>query len=90
MGLYEIDLEDRTIYLNQNYREIINGGARGATNDAQLIKTLLFLLLEEEFLKSHLQRNRQQDHFRMSLALEHALQDDASRASAARKESDDE
>ncbi|MGO4144579.1 ATP-binding protein [Paenarthrobacter sp. YAF11_1] len=90
MGLYEIDLETRVIYLNQNYREVINGGVRGATNDAQLIKTLLFLLLEEEFLKSHLQKNRQQDHFRISLALEQALRDDVSRATAVREESKDE
>lgn len=89
-GLYEIDLEGRVIYLNQNYREIINRGTRGATNDAQLIKTLLFLLLEEEFSKSHLQKNRQQDHFRMSLALEHALQDDSRRTSAAHIEGSDE
>lgn len=90
MGLYEIDLEGRVIYLNQNYREVINSGAKGATNDAQLIKTLLFLLLEEEFLKSHLQKNRQQDHFRISLALEHALRDDVSRVSAVHEESNDE
>lgn len=90
MGLYEIDLENRTIYLNQNYREVINGVGKGATNDAQLIKTLLFLLLEEEFLKSHLQKNRQQDHFRISLALEHALRDDVSRVSAVHEEGNDE
>ncbi|WP_255770909.1 ATP-binding protein [Pseudarthrobacter sulfonivorans] len=90
MGLYEIDLENRTIYLNQNYREVINGGMKGAINDAQLVKTLLFLLLEEEFLKSHLQKNRQQDHFRISLALEHALRDDVSRSSAVHDESHDE
>ena len=90
MGLYEIDLENRTIYLNQNYREVINGDMKGAINDAQLVKTLLFLLLEEEFLKSHLQKNRQQDHFRISLALEHALRDDVSRSSAVHDESNDE
>lgn len=81
IGLYEIDLEDRTIYLNQKYRESINGGAKASINDAQLVKTLLFLLMEHEFLKSHLQKNKQQEHFRLSMALELALGDDIRRAS---------
>lgn len=82
MGLYEIDLENRMIYLNQKYRESINGRAKASTNDAQLVKTLLFLLLEDEFLKSHLQKNKQQEHFRLAMALELALDDDIDRAAA--------
>lgn len=79
IGLYEIDLENRTIYLNQKFRKHINGGARSSINDAQLVKTLLFLLLEQEFLKSHLQKAKQQEHFRLSVALEMALEMDIQR-----------
>lgn len=80
LGLYEIDLENRTIYINQKFRKHINGPSASSINDAQLVKTLLFLLLEQEFLKSHLQKNKQQEHFRLSVALEMALEEDLERA----------
>ncbi|MEO3932300.1 ATP-binding protein [Micrococcaceae bacterium Sec7.4] len=90
MGFYEIDLEDRTIYLNQKYRDHINGGVPGSTNDAQFVKTVLFMLLEHEFLKSHLQRNKQQEHFRLAMALELALDYDIDSASETLSGNDNE
>jgi len=42
-----IDPRKRTIYINERYRHLFNEG-RGSLNDAPLIKTLLFLLFNDQ------------------------------------------
>ncbi|MEU4692404.1 ATP-binding protein [Actinoplanes sp. NPDC023714] len=49
---FEIDREARTVYLNQQYRQMLTGGKTGLS-DAPLIKTLMFLLVEELFKGQH-------------------------------------
>jgi hypothetical protein len=48
------------------------------------------MLLEHDFLKSHLQRNKQQEHFRLAMALELALDYDIESASETLSGSDNE
>lgn len=45
---FELDREDRVIYLNQQYRDMLTGGRTGLS-DAPLLKTLVFLLTQEHF-----------------------------------------
>lgn len=48
--LFDIDREGNTIWLNNRYRAALaGGGGRASFNDAPLVKTLLFLLLENLF-----------------------------------------
>ncbi|MCE3556526.1 hypothetical protein LWC33_34445, partial [Pseudonocardia sp. RS11V-5] len=44
----ELDREERVIFLNQNYREMLTGGKTGLS-DAPLLKTLVFLMTQEHF-----------------------------------------
>jgi hypothetical protein len=44
----ELEREDRVIYLNQHYREMLTGGRTGLS-DAPLLKTLVFLMTQEHF-----------------------------------------
>jgi len=44
----DLNREDRVIYLNQRYRDMLTGGKTGLS-DAPLLKTLVFLLTEEHF-----------------------------------------
>ena len=52
--LFDIDREESTIWLNNQYRKTITGDGRGAFNDAPLVKTLLFLLTENLFHGAYL------------------------------------
>jgi hypothetical protein len=47
--IFDIDISDDTIMLNTRYRARILQGKRGSVADAPLLKTLIFLLLREEF-----------------------------------------
>jgi Histidine kinase-, DNA gyrase B-, and HSP90-like ATPase len=44
----ELERDDRVIFLNQRYRDMLTGGRTGLS-DAPLIKTLVFLLTQEHF-----------------------------------------
>jgi hypothetical protein len=46
--LFDVDRQDHTIWLNQKYRRAITSGP-GRFNDAPLVKTMLFLLVESMF-----------------------------------------
>lgn len=48
----ELDRDERVIYLNQYYRQMITGGKTGLS-DAPLLKTLVFLLTEKVFEGHH-------------------------------------
>lgn len=52
-GLFEVDRDSATIWLNSRYRKVL-AGPYGALNDAPLIKTMLFLLVEQLFHGSYL------------------------------------
>jgi len=47
--LFEVDRLGRTLWLNARYRQAVLGGRRGSLNDAPLLKTLLYFLLEDVF-----------------------------------------
>jgi hypothetical protein len=46
---FDIDRETNTIWLNSRYRNIVAGEGYASFNDAPLVKTLLFLLVENLF-----------------------------------------
>ena len=46
---FEVDHPAKTLWLNAEYRNIINGERPGTLNDAPLVKALLFLLVEDVF-----------------------------------------
>jgi hypothetical protein len=50
---FDIDREDNTIWLNSRYRQVINGDGHANFNDAPLVKTMLFLLVEKLFHGSY-------------------------------------
>ncbi|KAB2340886.1 ATP-binding protein [Actinomadura rudentiformis] len=51
---FEVDRAERVLWLNDRYRTTVLGGRRGGLNDAPIIKSLLYLLLEEVFEGDHL------------------------------------
>ncbi len=51
---FEIDLESRTIWLNEQYRDIIAGPGSMDASDAPFVKTLLVLVFSKYFEGSHL------------------------------------
>lgn len=48
----DLDREERVIYLNSRYRDMLTGGRNGIS-DAPLLKTLVFLLTEQHFTGQH-------------------------------------
>jgi hypothetical protein len=52
--LFEVDRDNATLWLNQTYRRALLGGRRGGLNDVPVVKTLLFLLVQEVFHGSYL------------------------------------
>jgi histidine kinase/DNA gyrase B/HSP90-like ATPase len=46
---FEIDREERVLWLNKRYRKALAGGRDGSLNDLPVIKALLFLLTENIF-----------------------------------------
>lgn len=46
---FEIDREERVVWLNKRYRKILLGGKHGGLNDLPLVKSLLYLLTEDLF-----------------------------------------
>ncbi len=51
---FDVDRENSTIWLNGRYRHAVLGDRRGSFNDAPLVKTLVFLLVENLFHGSYL------------------------------------
>ncbi|MGW1225210.1 ATP-binding protein [Streptomyces sp. NPDC002530] len=48
---FEIDREHREVRLNKEYRQVLNGGRRGGLNDAPVVKSMLYLMVNEIFQK---------------------------------------
>lgn len=48
---FEIDREQREVRLNREYRQVLNGGRRGGLNDAPVVKSMLYLMVNEIFQK---------------------------------------
>ncbi|WP_380158805.1 TerD family protein [Kineococcus sp. R86509] len=50
----EVDRLNRTLWLNQEYRTVLNGGRANSLNDTPLLKATLYLLAEDLFQGHHL------------------------------------
>lgn len=48
---FELDREQREVRLNKEYRQVLNGGRRGGLNDAPVVKSMLYLMVNEIFQK---------------------------------------
>lgn len=48
---FELDREQREVRLNKEYRQVLNGGRRGGLNDAPMVKSMLYLMVNEIFQK---------------------------------------
>lgn len=48
-----VDRPERTLWLNQRYRTVLNGGRVNSLNDAPLLKAALYLLAEDLFQGHH-------------------------------------
>ena len=46
---FELDRDQNTIRVNRAFRDDFNAGSRGGSNDAPVVKTLLYLLLQDSF-----------------------------------------
>ncbi|MFD4899863.1 ATP-binding protein [Streptomyces sp. NPDC058411] len=55
---FELDRDLREIKLNKLYRSAFNGGRRGGLNDAPVVKSMLYLMVEEIFQKSRVRATR--------------------------------
>lgn len=50
---FDLIRDDREIVLNQSYRGAVLGGRRGSLNDAQVIKSLMYLMLHQVFEREY-------------------------------------
>ncbi|MFD3912844.1 ATP-binding protein [Streptomyces sp. NPDC058603] len=48
---FELDREERVVKLNREYRQAFNGGKRGGLNDAPVVKSMLYLMVNDIFQK---------------------------------------
>lgn len=48
-SFFDIDRDEQTLWLNKRYRKMLLGGKHGGLNDLPLIKSLLYLLVENVF-----------------------------------------
>ncbi|CAM00886.1 histidine kinase/DNA gyrase B/HSP90-like ATPase [Saccharopolyspora erythraea NRRL 2338] len=51
---FEVDRDNRTLWLNDLYRSRVLGGRRGGLNDSPILKATLYLLVEEVFQGEYL------------------------------------
>ncbi|MEU2061715.1 ATP-binding protein [Streptomyces sp. NPDC013455] len=51
---FEIDQEAQVLLLNQHYRAALLGGRGGTLNDAPMVKTLMYLLMQDAFQRERL------------------------------------
>jgi hypothetical protein len=56
--LFTIEHKERRVVLNKDYRQALNGGRRGGSNDAPVLKGLLYLMLNEIFQKERVWANQ--------------------------------
>ncbi|MFI9171506.1 ATP-binding protein [Streptomyces lincolnensis] len=56
--LFTIDHKERRVVLNKDYRQAFNGSRRGGSNDAPVLKSLLYLMLNEIFQKERVWANQ--------------------------------
>lgn len=56
--VFTIDHKERLVVLNKDYRHAFNGGRRGGSNDAPVLKSLLYLMLNEIFQKERVWANQ--------------------------------
>lgn len=56
---FELDRDGHVVKLNRRYRDAFNGGRRGGLNDAPVMKSLMYLQLEEFFRINRWERKRQ-------------------------------
>ncbi|MGW0137623.1 ATP-binding protein [Streptomyces calvus] len=56
---FDLDRENNVVLLNKTFRNDFNDGRRGGSNDAPVMKTLLYLLLEDCFGLGRWERGRQ-------------------------------
>ncbi|CAL9465911.1 ATP-binding protein [Streptomyces sp. enrichment culture] len=56
--LFTIDHKERRVVLNKDYRQVFNGTRRGGSNDAPVLKSLLYLMLNEIFQKERVWANQ--------------------------------
>jgi DNA mismatch repair enzyme (predicted ATPase) len=61
---FEVDRDNRTIHLNQQYRAGILAGRRGGLNDAPVVKSLVYLLLHQVFEKEY-SGSREKDNLQL-------------------------
>ena len=52
--LFDIDRDEQTIWLNKRYRKMLLGDRHAGLNDLPLIKTMLYLLMEDVFQGDYL------------------------------------
>ncbi|MEE1941651.1 ATP-binding protein [Streptomyces sp. TRM 70361] len=55
---FKLDRDGHAILLNKGFREDFNDGRRGGSNDAPMVKTLLYLLLQDSFGLGRWERKR--------------------------------
>ncbi|WP_327269425.1 ATP-binding protein [Streptomyces sp. NBC_01218] len=48
---FQLDRDSREVLLNKEYRPAFNGGRRGGLNDAPVVKSMLYLMVNEIFQK---------------------------------------
>jgi Histidine kinase-, DNA gyrase B-, and HSP90-like ATPase len=48
-SFFDIDRDEQTLWLNKRYRKMLLGGKHGGLNDLPLLKSLLYLLVENVF-----------------------------------------
>ncbi|MFE3960267.1 ATP-binding protein [Nocardia sp. NPDC059091] len=53
-AFFELDREGRRILLNQRYRPAVLGGRRAGANDAPMIKSMLYLMVNEVFQRERI------------------------------------
>jgi len=58
---FDVDLGNRILWLNKDYRKVLLGGKRGGLNDAPLLKSMLYLLAGRVFEGEYLGR-RERDN----------------------------
>ncbi|MGC0403064.1 hypothetical protein RKD27_005708 [Streptomyces sp. SAI-126] len=56
--LFTIDHKERRVVLNKDYRLAFNGNGHGGSNDAPVLKSLLYLMLNEIFQKERVWANQ--------------------------------
>jgi hypothetical protein len=84
-SFFDVDLPNRTVWLNNQYRKVLVSEGAGGLNDAPVIKALVYLLTRDVFMGQYL-GSKDKDN----IALWQAVLDAAVEAESSRLESGDE